>query len=263
VGKTDVPCPKTLHWDLWLGPAAYRPYHPMWMRWHGWRDFGTHSLGNWGSHSANLAFMALDVHSLWHTGAGERPRIRLRGGAPKVDTERWPAWWTCTWQVPARGKLPPAAIHWITTGAPAYRKLQELMKSHKVPLTEHGVPAFKGSHHTGCFLLGDKGGLVANSHNTTMVLTPQEKWKGFQDPPSTIPRGIGHEREWVRAIRGGPAAMSNYDYSGPLNEFLQLANVANLVPDEELEYDPQACKIVHNAKADALLRREYRKGWAL
>ena len=64
-------------------------------------------------------------------------------------------------------------------------------------------------------------------------------------------------------MHGGPAALSNFDYSGPLNEFLQLANVANQAPDERLEYDPLACRILNNPKADALLRRTYREGWML
>jgi len=263
VNKTDVPCPKTLHWDLWLGPAKYRPYHSMWMKWKAWREFGTQSLGNWGSHSANLAFMAMNVHSLWHMDPAAKPRLRFRGGAEKVDTECWPRWWTCTWQVPARGDLPPVPFHWLTTSAPTFGEFQEKMKAVKMKLNEHGLPGYPGSHHTGCFLIGTKGALVSNSHNTTFTLLPEDKWKGFEGPPETLPRGIGHEREWVRALKGGPAAFSNYDYSGPLNEFLQLANVASLVPDVDLEYDPLACRIVNHDKADALLRRTYREGWTL
>jgi len=154
-------------------------------------------------------------------------------------------------------------IHWVTTSAPAYKQLQEKMRAFKMKFNKQGVPGYEGSYHTGCFLIGEKGALVSNSHNTRFVLLPEEKWKGFEGPPQTIPRSRGHEREWVHAIKGGPAAMSNYDYSGPLNEFLQLANLASIVPDQDLEYDPLACKIVNHDKADALLRRDYRKGWTL
>jgi len=263
VYKKDVPCPKTLHWDLWLGPAKYRPFHPMWMRWHAWRDLGTSSLGGWASHSANLPFMALKVDSLWHMDPADKPRLRFRGGAERIDTERWPRWWTCRWDVPPRKGLPAVPIHWLTTSAPTFAKMQEKMKAFKMKLNNHGLPGYEGSYHTGCFLIGTKGALVSNSHNTRFVLLPEEKWKGFAGPPQTIPRGIGHEREWVRAIKGGPAAFSNYDYSGPLNELLQLGNLASVVPDKDLEYDPLACKIVGDDNADALLRRTYRKGWTL
>jgi len=72
-GESAVP--PTLDWDLWLGPAAWRPYHPEWMHWHAWRDFATGQLGNWGPHSANLPFMALQCDALW-TGA-PKPASRV------------------------------------------------------------------------------------------------------------------------------------------------------------------------------------------
>ncbi|NQT83572.1 Gfo/Idh/MocA family oxidoreductase, partial [bacterium] len=57
VPKGSVPVPEYLDWDLWLGPARFRPYHPLWVNSaHGWRDFGTGALGGGGSHSVNLAF---------------------------------------------------------------------------------------------------------------------------------------------------------------------------------------------------------------
>jgi len=77
-----------------------------------------------------------------------------------------------------------------------------------------------------------------------------------------MPRSVGHQLEWLRACRGGKPALSNFDYSGPLNEFLQLANVATQI-DGPLEYDPLAGRIVSNEQADKLLQSEYRAGWSL
>ena len=56
--------------------------------------------------------------------------------------------------------------------------------------------------------------------------------------------------------------MSNFDYAGPLIEFLLLANVATQF-GQTLEFDPLACKIVNHPEADAALRRQYRQGWSL
>ena len=53
------PVPSTLDWDLWLGPAPFRPYHPDWMNWHAWREFGTGQLGNWASHTMNLSMFSM------------------------------------------------------------------------------------------------------------------------------------------------------------------------------------------------------------
>ena len=49
--KETPEVPKTLDWDLWLGPVQYRPYHPIYcpMQWRGWWDFGTGALGDMGT----------------------------------------------------------------------------------------------------------------------------------------------------------------------------------------------------------------------
>ena len=59
---TPVP-PANLNWDLWLGPAPYRPYHPLYVpfKWRGWWDFGTGALGDMGCHIMDLAFWALKL----------------------------------------------------------------------------------------------------------------------------------------------------------------------------------------------------------
>ena len=60
----DTPAvPSTLDWDLWLGPAPERPYHPAYVpfRWRGWWDFGTGALGDIGCHSLDPVFRALKL----------------------------------------------------------------------------------------------------------------------------------------------------------------------------------------------------------
>ncbi|MCJ7674823.1 MAG: Gfo/Idh/MocA family oxidoreductase, partial [Sedimentisphaerales bacterium] len=57
------PVPENLDWDLWLGPAPYRPYHPCYLpfNWRGWWDFGTGALGDIGCHSIDPVFRALKL----------------------------------------------------------------------------------------------------------------------------------------------------------------------------------------------------------
>ncbi len=78
--RGEEPVPAGLEWDLWLGPAAQRPFHHEWMQRHLWREFGTCQLGNWGSHTANLAFMAMRVHELWLTESPPAPRRSSASG---------------------------------------------------------------------------------------------------------------------------------------------------------------------------------------
>ena len=263
VNKEDMPCPPTLQWDLWLGPAKFRPYHTQWMRWGGWRDLGSGSQGNWGSHSANLPFNALKCASLWHATESAQPRLKFRAEASEVDTERYPHWWVNRWEFPAREGMPPAVIQWTTQNAPAFAEVKQKMLDAGVELNDRNQPNYRdcGSFHTGCFIIGTKGVLVASSHNMGYKILMKDK--SPPPAPPAVERSHGHERDWAAAVRGGPPAASNYEYSSCLNEMLMLGSVASLVPGEDLEYDPLACKVTNSAKADGLLRREYREGWVL
>ena len=80
--------------------------------------------------------------------------------------------------------------------------------------------------------------------------------------PETVERSRGPEQDWFAACRGGKTTWSNFDYASAKNEILMLGNVATQF-EGQLEFDPQAMKIVNNAEADACLRSEYRQGWTL
>ncbi len=104
------PCPESLDWDLWLGPAAMRPFNREWMKRHQWREFGTCQLGNWGPHSANLAFMALKVHDLWQKpGSGN---IRVEAKHSGVNRLSFPKWEVVKWTIPPRGEFPAISFSW-------------------------------------------------------------------------------------------------------------------------------------------------------
>jgi hypothetical protein len=98
-------------------------------------------------------------------------------------------------------------------------------------------------------VVGSKGRVIANFHNSVCKLLPEKDFPNAGGPPQTLPRSGSHEREWVNACKGGPKPMSNFDHSGPVVELLLLGNVAALV-DRPLEFDPMACKIVGNEEAD-------------
>ncbi len=61
--KETPPCPAHLDWDLWLGPAPVRPYHPCYhpFAWRGWWDFGTGVLGDIGCHELSAIFKAMKI----------------------------------------------------------------------------------------------------------------------------------------------------------------------------------------------------------
>jgi len=61
--KDTPPVPASLDWDLWLGPAPHRPYHPAYLpqSWRAWWDFGTGSLGDLGCHVLDPVFWAMKL----------------------------------------------------------------------------------------------------------------------------------------------------------------------------------------------------------
>jgi hypothetical protein len=254
--------PEHLQWDLWLGPAAERPYHPAWLNWHGWRDFGTGNLGNWASHTLNLPFMALRVDSLWKTQTGApATRLKLEAEVSEVDSDSLPKWEIVRYDVPARSDLPPVRITWFNgAGSPGQRQKVEDLMGRRLDWGDAGEK--KWTDHGGCLIVGSKGLIHTTAHNATLTLLPAGQFKDFRPPPPSLGQSPGHEREWLAACKGGPPAASNFDYSGPLAEFVLLGNVATLFPGP-LEYDPALARVVGHEKANAALRRDYRPGWTL
>ena len=270
-GPGDIPLPTDvheipdyIHWDLWLGPARNRPYNSRWMSsWHGWRDFGTGNLGNWASHTMNLPFKALRLDSLWNaTGSSAAGRVRLIPEVSSVNKHSLPKWEIIGYDFPARGDMPPVRINWYNGPgqSPGPRLMIEKLMDRKLDWGDAGEK--KWADHSGCLLIGTKGMIHSTGHNMSFSLLPEDKFTQFEEPPRTLPRTRGHENEWLEACKGGPAAMSNFNYADPLAEFVLLGNVATLV-GEPIEFDPVEMKIANNAEADAALRYEYRRGWSL
>ncbi|MHB8864095.1 MAG: Gfo/Idh/MocA family oxidoreductase [Pirellulaceae bacterium] len=257
--KGEQPLPEGLEWDLWLGPAADRPFHSEWMQRHLWREFGTCQLGNWASHSANLGFMALKVHDLWspHNGEASNPVVRIQAECPAINPLSFPSWEVVRWDVPARAEFPPIRITWHNGQTPGVEAILDRA-------IEGGPPREKNNwRFAGTLIVGTKGAIHTTGHNMSFRLLPEDQFTDVQrERPESVENSRGPEQDWFAAIRGGKPGWSNFDYASALNEFLMLGNVATQF-EETLEFEPAAMKIVNNAAADALLRCEYRQGWSL
>ena len=261
----EHPLPEYLKWDLWLGPAQFRPYNSRWLAgWHGWRDFGTGNLGNWASHTMNLPFKALRLDTLWNRqfDALVDRVIKLSPEVSGVHKHTYPKWEIIHYDFPARGDMPPVRINWYNGPgqAPGPRDMIEEMIGRRLDWGDAGEKKWKD--HAGCLLIGSKGMIHSTGHNMSFTLLPEETFRDFEAPPRTLPRARGHEREWLAAIKGGPAPMSSFDYADPLAEFVLLGNVATLA-GETIEFDPLEMKVLNNSQATAALGREYRQGWSL
>ena len=238
--KDTPPVPANLDWDLWLGPAPFRPYHPCYLpgRWRSWWDFGTGGLGDFGCHYTDLPFWALKL----------RHPITVEAEGPPLHPEAVPLWLIVRYEFPARGPLPPVKLTWYHGGKQPAR-LGELLQ-----------PKERGKWKSGVLFVGTKGVLLANYN--ARVLLPKAKFAGYQPPKPTIPASIGHHREWIVACKSGGTTTCNFDYSGTLTEAILLGNAA-FRAGEKLQWDAKALKATNTAKAEPYIRRECRKGWTL
>ncbi|MBM4073547.1 MAG: Gfo/Idh/MocA family oxidoreductase [Planctomycetes bacterium] len=231
--------PQGLHWDLWLGTAPSRPYNQAYapFAWRGWWDYGTGAIGDMACHTMNLAFMALNLRD---------PRTIAADVAGKVNNETAPEGCTITYEFPERGNLVPCRMMWYERRLPPAEKFMGQTPS--------------GS---GCLLVGSKGTLYSPSdYGGEYRLLPMNAFEGYRPPKPTLPRSPGHHAEWIRACKGGPAAMSNFDYAGPLTEMALLGNVAIRV-GQRITWDAEKMQCPGCPAADRYIRREYRKGWTL
>lgn len=246
------PVPATLDWDLWLGPAEHRPYHPAYLpgAWRGWRAFGSGIVGDFACHTANLMFRALKLEQLWEapgTGAPGRTILRLESRPSEVNAEGYPRASVTRFELPARGTLPPVKLSLYAKEKPP----EEVMLGW--PMAGWGD-----------LLVGAKGSIYSECPwNTRYVLLPEDRFEKFTGgPPESLPRTDSHHREWVDACRGRGRTFSPFAIGGPLTELAQLANLATLV-EGGIEYDTVSGRILNHERAEALLHRPYRSGWSL
>jgi predicted dehydrogenase len=237
--KESEPVPKTLDWDLWLGPAPWRAYHSTYHKsgnWRRWWDFGTGTLGDMGCHIIDPVFWALDL----------KYPISVEAHPAKFNNETYPQATVVRWEFPERGKLPPVTVTWYDGSNRPFlpRELEP----------ERELPGQGGLYY------GEKGTIMA-PHEGGPRLIPESKMKGFKVEPF-LPRGVNHYEEWIRACKGGPRPSANFDYSGPLSETILLGNVAARA-GKKLFWDGPNFKVTNVPEADKYLRHKYREGWTL
>ncbi|MBL7154836.1 MAG: Gfo/Idh/MocA family oxidoreductase [Phycisphaerae bacterium] len=243
VGRPDdtPPVPDTLDWDLWLGPAPSRPYHPSYapFKWRGWWDFGTGALGDIGCHSIDPIWRALKL----------KAPLTVEAACTLVNKETYPVASRVTYQFGARGDMPPVKMHWYDGG----------MRPPRPDELEEG----QRFGDNGTLFVGDKGKMLG------YTVIPEARRKEFGIPPKVLERSPGHHQEWIDACKGGKPAGSNFDHAGPLAEAVLLGNVALRADLKEkltrirLHWDSEKFEFTNMPEANQYLKRDYREGWTL
>jgi len=234
--------PASLDWDLFLGPAPIRPYHPSYhpFKWRGWWDFGTGALGDIGCHSLDPVFRALKL----------KYPLSVHAVSTLVNEETYPLGSIVRYQFPARDKKMPAlTLTWYDGGL-------------RPPLLQ-GLEAEMKMGAGGTLYVGDKGKILDDK------IIPKKRRDAYKIPEPTIPSSPGHEMEWILACKGGEPAGSNFEWAGPLTETVLLGNIAlrkemrDFQTSQTLLFDPEKPGFPNMPEAEKFLTCEYRQGWSL
>ena len=236
-----IPVPKTLNWDVWLGPAPKKDYHPdiCHFNWRGLRDYGTGALGDMGAHIYD--------HAFWSLNLGIPTRVQASSSV--YNNEFWPLAEMITYEFPARGYMPPVTITWVDGGLRAPRPIE----------LDPGVRVNSG------LLIGDKGVLMYGDYGSNPQLLPKKVMDEFVPPKPWLPRSPGIYAEWIDAIKNNTKSSTDFSYASKLVETMMLGNIAVLMANRNitLEYNPDKMEFTNLPEANAFLHYEYRQGWTL
>lgn len=237
--------PPTLDWDLWLGPAPERPYHPAYVpfRWRGWWDFGTGALGDMGCHIMDAAFWTFDL----------RDPVRVTAETTPVFPETAPLVSRVTYEFAARANRPALHVVWRDGNLAPPRPLQWEADKPWPPMD------------SGQMFIGDEGVLIAGTYGENPRLVPEKRHQEWiaSAPAPRYPRSPGVYQEWIDACKNGTQAGSNFpDYAGPLTEMVLLGNLA-IRAGGTIEWDAATMRVTNLTVPEEYLRPVYRNGWHL
>lgn len=239
----DYYTPPWLDWDLWLGPAPDRPYHPAYapFRWRGWWDFGTGALGDIACHSMDACFWALDL--------GYPTRIEPE--STRLFAESAPAVSRLTYYFAAKANRPEVKVIWRDGSLYPTRPRE-------VP-----DPILWPFDTSGQLWIGDTGKLVAGIYGENPRLLDEARQADVvaHPPAQKYPRTEGSYAEWSAACKGGPATGSNFaDHAGPLTEMVLLGNLA-VRSAQALDLNPQTGAVLNATIPEEYVKPRYRQGW--
>jgi predicted dehydrogenase len=236
------PVPPHLDWNLWLGPAPQRPFHPCYhpFAWRGWWDFGTGVLGDIGCHQFSAVFKAL---KLGHPTSVEASSSNHQC-PPEIANETAPMSSITRWQFPAQGDRAAVTVTWWDGG----------LKPPRPDELEAGRQFAEGDW---LMIVGDKGKMYGHR------IIPEVRAREVGKPPEVLARSPGHYVEWVNACKGGPPAGSNFvDHAAHLAEVVLLGNIA-IRTKEKLLWDGDNLRFTNSEAANKLINPPYREGWTL
>lgn len=244
--RQSYPTPPELDWDLWVGPAKERPYHPTYLpaTWRGWTPFGNGTIGDWACHVLDPVFWALDLK------APSTIRADTKDYDPVNQADVFPKGEIVSFGFPARGKRGPITLKW-------YSGTEKIPRPPELEPDENNI-------ETGAIVVGDRGTIVYGSHGAGQVrIIPQSRMDAYPPPAKSLPRVLGHHWEWLQCIRNRGKPGADFSYAGPLSEIALLGVIAIRLSGQTLRWDAETARFTNSEKGNELIAPPCRKGWEL
>jgi hypothetical protein len=259
--------------------------------WRGFYDFGSSLIGDWGVHILGPANWALDL------SPENLVSVECIKKDPLPPTT-FPDIFTIKFEFKARRNMPPVTVYWYQySGGDAYTPQgMTVEEARKIPNTGPQVGPARGGGPGGragagapgapggapgapggatgqggragapqgsgynCIFVGSKGYMGTSGRGEGVGLLPGSRWADYTLPPQFLTRSPGHQRDWIRACKGGTPACSQFDIAAPYTEWLVLGSAAVRV-EGKLLYDAKTGLFTNSAEANRHLQLGYRKGW--
>lgn len=284
----EEPVPATLDWDVWLGPAAVRPYSSAYcpFQWRAWFDFGNGALGDIACHALGAVNMALRLGP-----PASVEVVRQEGRNPytfgsQAETH---------FHFPARGALAPVKIIWndacssgppwrppdipatepliggagafgangtVFTGAGPMKPGARPSAPPSGPMARFYSRMRRAPDASGAIFIGSKGYLTSDNYGANVRLLPESRHKDYNLPPQVLTRSPGHYQDWIRACKGGEPACSNFAVAGPFTEIVLLGSLAARF-EGRLDWDSANIRVTNRPEANEFIRPAARKGWKI
>ncbi|HWE36785.1 MAG TPA: Gfo/Idh/MocA family oxidoreductase [Isosphaeraceae bacterium] len=235
LGKpADSDPPAGLDWDFWLGPAPKRAFNTNRFLFH-WRyfwDTGGGILMDFCCHIVDLVHWAMEVDAP-ETACATGGRYALDDNAEVPDTLE-------------------VAYHY----AKGPRGFDMVWS--QTDFNAHGLEGMG----LGIMFQGTEGTLVAD-YGGYRIIPAKGKELHDKDVPRTLPRSVGHHREWLDAIKSRDECSCRFAYGHRLSSVGHLGNIA-LWTGEKLRWDAKAERVTNHDEANRhLARLEERAPWTL
>jgi predicted dehydrogenase len=224
---TAQPVPKTLNWDMWLGPAPFTEYIPekCHFTYRYFLDYSGGEFADFWCHIADVVYSSIAPKGL--------KKISARGTAYEgiADAPK---------TMDVNYEFEGLKIFWSS-----------------IPPDVPGA-AEKG---IGAYFEGDKGTLMCD-YNTRSITINGQTVSDIAEIPITNPRSPGHQQNFVNAVKTRTQPESNLAYARELTMPMHLGLISYRLK-RELTWNADKEKFVGDKEANRLLSRKPRKGWDL